>query len=88
MLRGGSMAKLYETPIKAIRKKCLDCCCGQPKEVRLCPKIDCANYPYRMGTRPSEETIKTLEDYLERDIGWYEYAIEILEKPKKQSIKK
>lgn len=25
------------TPMKAIRAKCLDCCCGQAKEVRLCP---------------------------------------------------
>jgi len=27
------MDKLFETPIKAIRKKCLDCSCFQPKEV-------------------------------------------------------
>lgn len=25
------------TPIKAIRAKCLDCCCQQQIEVRLCP---------------------------------------------------
>mgnify|MGYP001285816022 FL=1 len=67
MLRGGSMDKLYETPINAIRKKCLDCCCWQPKEVRLCPVIDCANYPYRMGTRPSKETLKTLEEYYSKN---------------------
>lgn len=29
------MAKL--TSMKAIRKKCLECSSGQPKEVRLCP---------------------------------------------------
>lgn len=28
------MSKL--TPMKAIRKKCLDCCCGQRLEVKLC----------------------------------------------------
>ena len=27
------------TPIKAIRAKCLDCCCGSAKEVELCPSI-------------------------------------------------
>ena len=40
------------TPIKSIRAKCLDCCAGQTKEVRLCPSTDCALYPYRMGHRP------------------------------------
>ena len=57
------MDKLYDTPIKAIRKKCLDCTCYQPKEVRLCPCIDCPIYPYRMGTRPSQATIDTLKEF-------------------------
>lgn len=35
----------------AIRAKCLDCSCGQPKEVRLCPMTTCALWPYRMGKR-------------------------------------
>ena len=56
------MDKLYDTPIKAIREKCLDCSFWQPGEVRQCTAIDCPIYPYRMGTRPSEETLKTLED--------------------------
>lgn len=38
------MAKL--TPIKAIRKKCLECCCGQTKEVRKCVIKTCTLYPY------------------------------------------
>ena len=57
------MDKLYETPIKAIRKKCLDCTCYQPKEVRLCTIIDCPIYPYRFGHRPDEETIDTLKEF-------------------------
>ena len=61
------MGKLYETPVKAMREKCLDCSCWQPKEVRLCTKVDCALYPYRMGTRPSKETLKTLEDYYSKN---------------------
>ena len=44
----------YLTPIKAIRAKCLDCTCQQPKEVRLCTVTACALWPYRMGRRPSE----------------------------------
>lgn len=41
------------TPIKAIRTKCLDCCCGSAKEVELCPIPDCSLYPYRFGKNPN-----------------------------------
>ena len=47
------MAEL--TPIKAIRAKCIDCCCGEKKEVRLCPIEWCPIWPYRMGKRPKED---------------------------------
>ena len=57
------MDKLYDTPIKAIRKKCLDCTCNQPKEIRLCPIIDCPLYPYRMGRRPDETTLDTMKEF-------------------------
>ena len=40
------------TPIKAIRAKCLDCCCGSAKEVEPCPIPDCSLYPYRFGKNP------------------------------------
>lgn len=39
-------------PLKAIRAKCLDCCCWSPKEVRECTVLDCALFPYRLGRRP------------------------------------
>ena len=42
------------TPMKAIRAKCLDCCCGVQKEVRLCPSENCPLRPYRFGHRPKE----------------------------------
>ena len=61
------MDKLYDTLIKAIREKCLNCSCWQSGEVRQCTAIDCPIYPYRMGTRPSEETLKTLEDYYSKN---------------------
>ena len=41
------------TPIKSIRAKCLDCCCSQTQEVRLCPSQNCALWLYRMGKRPT-----------------------------------
>ncbi len=34
---------------KAIREKCLDCCCGQEKEVRICMIKKCSLWPYRMN---------------------------------------
>mgnify|MGYP001191059478 CR=1 FL=1 len=56
------MDKLYDTPIKAIRKKCLDCTCGQVLEIRKCPVIECPLYPYRMGRRPDHSTIVSLKE--------------------------
>lgn len=38
-------------PLKAIRKKCLDCCSGSFKEVSLCPSEDCQLYQLRFGKR-------------------------------------
>ena len=40
------------TPIKAIRAKCLDCCCDSRADVKLCVIEKCPLYPYRMGHRP------------------------------------
>ncbi len=43
------------TPIKAIRQNCLNCMCGQRKEVQFCPSNDCPLYDYRMGHNPSRK---------------------------------
>jgi hypothetical protein len=43
------------TPMRAIRRRCLDCCNWQEKEVRNCQVETCALWPFRMGKRPSEE---------------------------------
>lgn len=40
------------TPMKAIRKKCLDCCSGQHAEVRACTIKNCPLWGYRMGIDP------------------------------------
>ena len=57
------MKKLFETPVTAIRQKCIDCTCGQFAEIRNCTVINCALYPYRMGRRPDKATKDTLEEY-------------------------
>ena len=42
---------------KAIRLKCLDCCCGNSAEVRRCTCAGCPLWRYRMGNEK-----KALED--------------------------
>ncbi|MCP4185512.1 MAG: hypothetical protein GY761_19750 [Hyphomicrobiales bacterium] len=39
--------------LKAIRKKCLDCCVGQSAEVRKCHLQDCDLWPFRFGADPN-----------------------------------
>ncbi len=41
------------TPMKAIRLKCLDCCCESSTEVKLCPAQDCPLWAYRSGHNPA-----------------------------------
>ncbi len=52
---GGEMKVL--TPLKAIRAKCLDCCCGNTREVRECPITSCPIWPFRMGKRPAVDEL-------------------------------
>ena len=58
----GKFAEL--TPIKAIRAKCLECCCGSFTEVKLCGITDCALHAYRFGHRPkgNNSTLDTNEE--------------------------
>ena len=37
------------TRAKAIRAKCLDCCCDSKQEVNLCPIKTCPLWIYRLG---------------------------------------
>jgi len=40
------------SPLKALRLRCLDCCAGQPSEVRLCTAVACTSWPFRMRNNP------------------------------------
>src|SRR5262245_43219565 len=48
------LARYYpaQNPLKAIRARCLDCCCGNASEVRKCVALDCPSWPFRMGANP------------------------------------
>lgn len=37
------------TPMKSIRQKCLECCCGSSNEVKVCTICDCPLWPLRSG---------------------------------------
>lgn len=41
-----------ESPIKAARAKCIDCCGGNAAEARKCVSVNCALWPFRMGANP------------------------------------
>ena len=41
-----------KSPMKAIREKCLDCCCGQQSEIRACESVKCVLWPFRAGQHP------------------------------------
>ncbi len=41
-----------QNPVKALRARCLDCCCGDASEVRKCVATECPSWPFRMGTNP------------------------------------
>lgn len=43
---------MEKSPLKAIRAKCLDCCCGQAGEVKNCTIIRCPLHPFRLGRNP------------------------------------
>jgi hypothetical protein len=57
---------------KAIRLKCLDCCCGQATEVRKCPAEDCPLWRFRMGREikddTSSESLSFFDDFEDEDL--------------------
>lgn len=50
------------TPMKAIRAKCLDCCCGQYGEVKSCTCIDCPLYNFRLGKNPNRKKARVMTE--------------------------
>lgn len=53
----------YETnPVKAIRKKCLDCSCGSNNEVKECLVTTCPIYPFRLGKNPFRQKREMTEE--------------------------
>ena len=61
-----------KTPLRAIKEKCLDCCCGSYIEVKLCPVEGCPLFPFRFGKNSlikreySEEQKERMRDNLDK----------------------
>lgn len=59
---------------KAIRMKCIDCCCGNMAEVRKCPAIHCPLWRYRMGKeendglKPVRKNSENCADFEDEDL--------------------
>ena len=54
---------------KAMRIKCLDCCGDSANEVRLCVAVDCALWPFRMGTDPWRAPVSDAQREHSRKLG-------------------
>lgn len=47
---------MKQTPIRAIRAKCIECA-GSPRAATRCEKDNCPLYPYRTGRNPARAGI-------------------------------
>ena len=56
------MRAKHITPLRAIRFKCLDCCCGNSYEVKMCACENCSLYPFRLGKNPNRNPIEYTEE--------------------------
>ena len=51
-----------KNPIKVIRDKCRECCCGDDSEIRKCVLVDCHLWPYRMGKNPFRKKVRLTDE--------------------------
>lgn len=45
------------SPLKAVRRHCLDCCGGSANEVSLCAAKSCPLWPFRFGSNPDKAAL-------------------------------
>ena len=43
---------MSNSPLKNMRKKCLQCCCGSTKAIKYCTDIECPLWKFRFGFTP------------------------------------
>lgn len=58
---------LCATPLKSIRRKCLECSCGKASEVARCELVQCWLWPWRFGKhldRPKRQLTEKRKEQL------------------------
>ena len=65
MMQNSIKAPKITNPAKAIRAKCVDCCCNNIREVDLCPVSGCPLYPFRFGKNPYRKAREFTPEQLE-----------------------
>jgi hypothetical protein len=50
------------TPLKAIRRKCIECSGNSVKNVTSCDITDCDLHPYRFGRNPKREGVGSVKN--------------------------
>ena len=84
----GNTIETPQTALKAIRAKCLDCCCGNIAGVRDCELADCPLHRYRLGKNPdsasepstkqsTEAIMKFIKDMLRNGAARIEEAFDL-----------
>lgn len=61
------------SPLKALRLRCLDCCCFQQNEVKLCTATRCPSWPFRMGKNPWRQPPSEAQREHARELGRRRY---------------
>ena len=56
------MQRTQTNPVKVIREKCIDCCCGSTYEVDLCTAEKCPLWPWRFGKNPYRKKTEYTEE--------------------------
>jgi hypothetical protein len=80
------MESTKESPSKAIRAFCIDCCCGKADEVRKCPSKDCSIHKSNLGTEKvkairlkcidcSGGSVKSVKDCRATDCSLYPFRL-------------
>jgi len=57
------------TPLKAIRKHCLECSSGSALEVKNCIITDCPLYSFRFGKNPKRKGIGNKQAVIKKIVG-------------------
>lgn len=62
-------SKVITNPLRAIRAKCLDCCCHSAREVALCTTEHCALFHFRFGKNPYRKYESTMTEEQRKAFG-------------------